>query len=242
MFAAQPPVARPVAALPFDIIGFDLDGTLVDSGADIAAAANHALVALGVPALPANEVVRFIGKGKRILLERSLQAAGVFSADLLAAALPLFDVHYERNLCVDTAPYPGALAAIEALRGLGGRIALCTNKSERFTRPLLRALDLDRHFDAIVCGDTLGPGKLKPAPDLLHHMIALAGGGRCVFLGDTSNDIDAARAAGVASIAVRHGFIDVADTLGADAIIDGFDGLVPLLARWPQASPARAKT
>jgi len=234
-------VAQSELAIPFDIIGFDLDGTLVDSGADLAAAANHALMTLGVPALPAEEVVRFIGKGKRLLIERSLQAAGILSPETLAEALPLFDAYYDRHLCVHTRPYPGALAAIAMLRDMGKRLAICTNKSERFTLPLLKTLDLDGLFDAIVCGDTLGPGKLKPAPDLLHHMVALAGGGRCVFLGDTSNDIDAARAAELASIAVRFGFVDVADDLGADAILDGFDGLLPLLTDWsPDLSPGKA--
>jgi phosphoglycolate phosphatase len=101
-------------------------------------------------------------------------------------------------------------------------------------RKLLDALDLSHHFAAIVGGDTLGPNRHKPKPDLLLDMIAKAGGGRTIFLGDTDNDTLAAKAAGVPSIAVSFGFVHAtAQSIGADAGIDHYDELVPLLEAWP---------
>jgi len=223
----------PSDRLPFDIVGFDLDGTLVDSAQDLAAAVNHALGAVGLPPHTLDDVKRFVGKGTRVLIERALRADNAYSEEALAEVFPIFSDYYLRNVSVHTVPYPGAIAAMDTLRARGVRLALCTNKNERFTLPLLRDIDLDGYFDAVICGDTLGAGMLKPKPEPLHAMVERAGGGRCVFLGDTSNDIDAAKAAGIESIAVRFGFIDEADGLGADAIIGHFDELVPLLARWP---------
>ncbi len=219
--------------IPFDIVGFDLDGTLVDSAQDLADAVNHALVTTGLPPHTLEDVKRFVGKGTRILIERALKADNAYSEAAMKAVLPIFTDYYAAHVCVHTMPYPGARAALDALKAEGIRLAVCTNKSGSFTLPLLEQLGLLPLFDAVISGDTLGPGILKPDPAPLHAMVERAGGGRCVFLGDTSNDIDAARAAGMASIAVRFGFIDEADSLGADATLAHFDDLVPLLSRWP---------
>jgi phosphoglycolate phosphatase len=219
--------------IPFDIVGFDLDGTLVDSAQDLANAVNHALGEMGLPLHSLDNVKRFVGKGVRVLVERALKADNAYSEEAIQAALPLFTDYYAANVCIHTLPYPGTVAALEALKARGTRLAVCTNKSERFTLPLLEKLGLLPLFDTVISGDTLGPGILKPDPAPIHAMVERAGGGRAVFLGDTSNDIDAARAAGIASIAVRFGFIDEADSLGADAILAHFDDLVPLLENWP---------
>ncbi|MBN8819547.1 MAG: HAD-IA family hydrolase [Sphingomonas sp.] len=219
--------------ISFDLVGFDLDGTLVDSSADLAAATNHALASIGLPTHDVEEVKRFVGKGTRIMLERALRASGDYSEARLDALRPAFADYYDRHLSVHTRPYSGAVDALDALRERGVRVGLCTNKSERFTLPLLEELGLHDRFDAIVCGDTLGAGVLKPDPAPVAAMVARAGGGRSVFLGDTSHDIDAARGAGIASIAVRFGFVDAADELGADAILDHYGDLLPLLEKWP---------
>jgi phosphoglycolate phosphatase len=217
----------------FDLVGFDLDGTLVDSSADLGVAINHALGIMGLPPHDLADIKRFIGKGTRIFVERALRADNAYSEEMVAKVLPLFQDYYLAHVCDHTAPYPGALDAMAELRTRGVRLALCTNKSERFTHPLLRALDLEKWFDAVICGDTLGPGTLKPSPAPIHAMVERAGGGEAVFLGDTSNDIDAAKAAGTATIAVRFGFVDEADLLGADATLAHFDDLLPLLDAWP---------
>ena len=218
--------------LPFDIVGFDLDGTLLDTSGDLAAAVNHAIGSIGRPPFAAEAVKPFIGKGARVMLERALVASGGSSPELLDELHPVLLDYYGRNLTRFTVPYPGLIAAMEALRARGIRLAICTNKVERFALPLIDALGLSSFFASIVGGDTVGVGKPHPAP--IHAMIERAGGGRCVFIGDTTNDIDGAKNAGVASIAVAFGFPDLpVHTLGADAVIAHFDELVPLLERWP---------
>jgi phosphoglycolate phosphatase len=112
------------------------------------------------------------------------------------------------------------------------RLAVATNKREVFARQLLEELGLIGRFATVIGGDTLGPGTSKPAPDMLREMVARCGGGRAAFVGDTTFDIGAARAAALPVVAVSFGFHDLPPAdLGADAVIDHFDELVPALAR-----------
>ena len=225
-----------MAIIPFDIVGFDLDGTLLDTGTDLANAVNHALGTIGHGPYPVEEIKPFIGKGARRMLERSLAASGVIDEAVADALMPVLLDHYAANISVNTVPYAGLPDAMDALQARGLRLAVCTNKREALARKLLDELGLSSRFAAIVGGDTLGPNFLKPKPDLLLDMIAKAGGGRTIFLGDTDNDTLAARAAGVPSIAVSFGFVHAtAQSIGADAGIDHFDELVPLLERWPSS-------
>ena len=121
---------------------------------------------------------------------------------------------------------------LDALDGHGVKIALVTNKLESLARSLLGELGLTDRFATIIGGDTLGPGRAKPQPDLLHLMIERLGGGPAAYVGDTTFDTGAARAAGLPCVAVSFGFNDVPPhELGADAVIDHFDELVPALAR-----------
>ncbi|MBP6029832.1 MAG: phosphoglycolate phosphatase [Sphingobium sp.] len=219
-----------MAQIPFDIVGFDLDGTLVDSSLDLAAAVNHTLGTVGLPPHEVDEIKQFVGKGTRVMLERALKASGDYTPELLDSLTPVLMAWYQEHLTDHTLLYPGAAEAMAELRGRGVRLAICTNKFERFTLPLLRDLELEPHFDAIIGGDTVG--KAKPHPEPLHEMVRRAGGGRCVFLGDTSNDIDGAKNAGLASIAVSFGFTDASAELGADAILHRFEDLVALLEGW----------
>ena len=219
---------------PFDIVGFDLDGTLLDTGADLAAAMNHALATIGRPPFAIEALKPLIGRGARSMLDRGLARTGGTSPALVDELLPKLLAFYEAHIAVHTKPYPGLLDALDAMTARGVRVAVCTNKRELLARKLLDALDLSPRFAAIVGGDTLGPGRLKPRPDLLVEMVARAGGGRAVFLGDTDNDTGAARAAGIPSIAVSFGFVPCTpQELGADAGIDHYDELVPLLEGWP---------
>jgi phosphoglycolate phosphatase len=220
--------------IPFDLVGFDLDGTLLDTGADLAAAVNHALATIGQAPFPVETIRPFIGRGAQRMLAQALAQAGLPDEALVERLLPVMLDHYAANIAIHTRPYPGLLAAMDALAASGVRLAVCTNKREAFALRLLAALDLSPRFAAIVGGDTLGPGRMKPLPDLLHEMVARAGGGRTIFLGDTDNDTLAARAAGIPSIAVSFGFVPcTAPELGADAGIDHYDELVPLLRAWP---------
>ncbi|CAH0353398.1 Phosphoglycolate phosphatase [Sphingobium sp. CECT 9361] len=225
-------MARAMVEIPFDIIGFDLDGTLLDTSGDLAAAVNHAITAIGRPAYPPDAIRPFVGKGARVMLERALAASGECTPALLDDRLPVLLDYYQQNLAIHSIPYPGCVAMLDALAARGLKLAICTNKAKRFAIPLMEQIGLSDRFATIIGGDTVGIAKPDPAP--IHEMIARAGGGRTAFLGDTINDIAGARNAGIASIAVSFGFLDgPVEDLEADAVIHHFDDLVPMLEGWP---------
>lgn len=231
-----PPPTRHGAAMahiPFDIVGFDLDGTLIDTSGDLAAAVNHAIGTVGLVPFPVAAIRPFVGQGARVMLDRALAASDAQDDALLAQLLPVLLDYYQQNLALHSIPYPGLLDAMDALAAAGVTLAICTNKAERFALPLMDQLGLSHRFASIIGGDTVGVGKPDPAP--IHAMIERAGGGRTIFIGDTINDIAGARNAGIASVAVSFGFLDgPVEDLQADAIIHHFDELLPLLQGWPQ--------
>lgn len=218
----------------FDIVGFDLDGTLIDTSGDLAAATNYAIGQVGRPPFPVEAIKPFVGKGAKVMLERALTASGGCTPALIEETLPILLDYYSQNLAVHSVPYPGLLAAMDALDAAGVKMAICTNKAERFAVPLMHQLGLADRFASIIGGDTVGIAKPDPAP--IHAMIERAGGGRTIFLGDTINDIAGARNAAIPSIAVSFGFLDgTVEELEADAVIHHFDELLPVLAAWPRA-------
>jgi phosphoglycolate phosphatase len=219
-----------MAQTTFDIVIFDLDGTLVDSALDLAAALNHALGELGRQPVPEQDVRRMVGQGARALLRKGLAATGAASDDLVEQCLPTFMAYYGAHIADHTRPFEGVEAALSALAGQDVRLGICTNKPESLTHKLIAALGWEGRFDAVVGGDTLPQRKPDPAP--VREAIARAGGGRAVFVGDSINDTDAARAAGIPCVALTFGFSDrPADQLGASALIDHFDQLIPVLER-----------
>lgn len=216
---------------PFAVIGFDLDGTLVDSSADIAAAANHVLTLAGRPNLPVPELAGMIGNGSRLLLERAFRrTGGDVSRDEMRPFIDAFMDYYGANLCVHTAPYPGCVEALDELAELGCTLAVVTNKFESFASTLLDQLGLLGRFATVIGGDTLGPGRSKPEPDPILEMMARCGGGMTAFVGDTTTDVRATTAAGVPCVAVSFGFNDLPPhELGARAVIEHFNALIPTL-------------
>ncbi len=221
---------------PFDIVGFDLDGTLFDTSRDLGVALNHALALAGRPPVPMEDVTRHIGGGAAQMLRSALtESGGVDEAafDGLQAELVAF---YAHNIAAHTALFPGGAAMLDALDARGVKIAIATNKKENLAVRLFEELGLLHRFACVIGGDTLGPGSSKPRPDMLHAMVERCGGGRAAFVGDTTFDTGAARAAGLPVVAVRFGFCDVPpDDLGADAVIDHFDELVSVLERLGQS-------
>lgn len=215
----------------FDIVGFDLDGTLIDTSGDLAAATNYAIGQVGRAPFPVEAIKPFVGKGAKVMLERALTASGECTPDLITQTLPMLLDYYQQNLAIHSLPYPGLLAAMDALDAAGVKMAICTNKAERFAVPLMEQLGLAHRFASIIGGDTVGVAKPDPAP--IHAMVARAGGGSAVFVGDTINDIAGARNAGIPSVAVSFGFVDgTVEELEADAVIHHFDELTPLLKTW----------
>lgn len=216
--------------IPFDVVLFDLDGTLADTALDLAAALNHALTELRRSPIPVEQVRRMVGQGVRALVQRGLAATGEVSADLTDLALPLFHQYYEGHIADHSRPFEGVETALDALDAQGVRTAICTNKLEALTHELVAALGWQGRFAAIVGGDTLPRRKPDPAP--VHEAIRRAGGGRAAFVGDSINDTDAARAAGIPCVALTFGFSDrPAEQLGATALIDHWDQLLPALER-----------
>jgi phosphoglycolate phosphatase len=220
-----------MAKFPFDIVGFDLDGTLLNTHEDLSAAVNHALALAGRPPVPASEVRALIGGGGKVMLRRALEITGGVP-DNLDELHGAFLQHYEANITVNTRLFPGGEAMLDGLADKGVQIAVVTNKLEALAAKSFDELGLTSRFYTIIGGDTLGPGRAKPKPDPLFEMIARAGGGRAVFVGDTTYDIGAAKAAGVPSVAVSFGYNDLPPLeLGANAVIDHFDELIPALER-----------
>lgn len=219
-----------MALIPFDVVAFDLDGTLADTAPDLAASLNHALAALGRPGIPADSVRHLIGHGARALLRKGLAATGAMSEELVERGFPVFLDHYGANICNGTKAYPALEASLDALTKQGVALAICTNKPERLTHMLVGALGWTGKFASIVGGDTLPVRKPDPAP--LHEVIARAGGGKAVFVGDSITDADTARAAQVPFVAVSFGFSDrPVEALGADVAIDSYDALIPALSQ-----------
>ncbi|MDP9056177.1 MAG: HAD hydrolase-like protein [Pseudomonadota bacterium] len=221
------------SAFPFQIVGFDLDGTLLDTEQDLGAALNHALSLIGRAPVAANSVRNLIGGGARQMLDRALAGSGGSEGlNVKRLHTELID-YYHQHIAVHTRLYPGGLAMLDALAGRGVMLAVVTNKLEALARQLLDEMALSERFYTIIGGDTLGRDRAKPKPDLILEMIARApclAVHRAAFVGDTSFDTQAARAARVPCVAVRFGFNDMpADELGADKIIDHYDELIPVL-------------
>jgi phosphoglycolate phosphatase len=215
---------------PFAIVGFDLDGTLLDTSGDLAAAVKHALGSIGRAPLSVEAVRPMIGGGARAMLQHGLDATGGYDVETLDRLHRLLLVHYEANLSVHTAPFPGAIEALDALAARGVVLGIMTNKLERFARAILESLGLTDRFATIIGGDTLGVS--KPSPEPIQALVAQCGGGTAAFVGDSIFDVQAAHAAGLPVIACSFGFLSQpVEALGADAIIDGYAELIPALKR-----------
>lgn len=217
---------------PFAIVGFDLDGTLLDTSIDIGHALNHTLKLVGRPMIPLTEMRRLIGGGTGQTLRAALEeTGGALPEDETRALQDELYQFYEANIATHTRLYPGGEAMLDGLADRGVTLAVATNKIERLARKVFTELGLLDRFATIIGGDTLGPGKAKPAPDMLREMVERCGGGAAAFVGDTTYDIGAARAAKLPVVAVSFGFHDLPPRqLGADAVIDHFDELVPTLS------------
>jgi phosphoglycolate phosphatase len=217
---------------PFQIVGFDLDGTLLDTSADLTAAVNHALGMVGRPPLTPNQVKPMIGGGAKLMLEHGLYASGGIPADGFKPLYRALLAFYEANITVHTRPFSGALAVLDQFDEWGIKYAVVTNKFESLARKALGELGLLDRLATVIGGDTLGPGRAKPEADPIREMITRCGGGRAAFIGDSIYDIMAAKAAGIPSVACSFGFLmQPVEELGADAVIDHFDELIPALLR-----------
>ncbi|MEN0104932.1 MAG: phosphoglycolate phosphatase [Pseudomonas sp.] len=190
------------------LVMFDLDGTLIDSVPDLAAAVDQMLVQLQRPAAGIEQVRNWVGNGARVLVRRALAGdmdhAAVNEADT-EQALALFSEFYADSHGLSTL-YPGVRETLKWLKGQGIEMALITNKPERFVGPLLDEMRIGRYFRWIIGGDTLP--QQKPDPTALNFVMQMAevSAAEAVFVGDSRSDVLAAKAAGVPCVAMSYGY------------------------------------
>lgn len=190
---------------PYSLVVFDLDGTLVDSASDIAEAVNRTLADWSLPRVEEAAIRGWIGDGARALVASAFAHAG--KAVDLDEVMPGFMVHYAECLLLYPTVYPGVVETLRALRERGVAVAVCTNKPERFVRPLLDALDLGGYFEVIVGGDTLPERKPSAAP--LLHVVDRFGlqVSQCLMVGDSATDVQTAAAADMPMALVTYGYL-----------------------------------
>jgi phosphoglycolate phosphatase len=222
-------LAAPAAARRTRLILFDLDGTLVDTAEDLAAAVNQCRIRRGLAPTPPPELRPWTSHGARGLIQRAfgMEPADPGYPELRAEFLD----YYEQALCVHSHLYEGIEQTLAAIEASDLRWGVVTNKPARFTGPLLRALGLERRAACVVSGDTTARPKPDPGP-ILHALEACTvQASDCVYIGDDLRDVQAGRAAGVATVVAAYGYsaaLEDVNTWQADLVIERPEDLL----RW----------
>ena len=198
--------------LNFDLVMFDLDGTLIQTSPEIADAINDALRELGLPEVKEQQVRDWIGHGTRDLLSQAIAfgtgvlAQAVRDAPEFPAQVAVFDKHYHLRCGTRSELFPQVRETLVALRERGIKLAIVTNKEARFTKPVLDFHQMHALFDEVISGDTFPAKKPNPA-GLLHCMTRFGvAADRALFVGDSSIDVATARNAGVPVWALPYGY------------------------------------
>jgi len=207
---------------------FDLDGTLIDSAPDLRTATNKLLRNYNRRDISMNEVKQFVGNGAAKLIERAFKATGI-EADL--ADIPKltneFLSLYDGHEADETSLYAGVLEILATLKDRGFRLALCTNKPQTPSENILRDLGIAHFFELVLGGDQLA--SKKPNPEMIHWIVnkMKLNVDEALMIGDSPNDIDAAKNAGMRNIAVSYGYRKITiEELNADIVIDEFQQLL----------------
>lgn len=226
-------MAIDLTALKGATIALDLDGTLVDTAPDAVGALATLMAEEGLVGPPLAVGRLMIGHGARVMVERGFAMAGVVLAgEPLTAMTERFGALYFGRIAHESLPYPGCLETLDQLSEAGAILAVCTNKRTVWARVILDALGMTDRFAAVIGADIAPAAK----PDARHliHTVETAGGEltRAILVGDSENDVYAARAAGTPSVFVTFGYCEfaVAD-LKPDAVIDSYAELPPVCAR-----------
>jgi phosphoglycolate phosphatase len=220
---------------PLSAVLFDLDGTLLDTVADIALALNRTLVEYACKALAEDDVRRMIGRGSPILIERAVASQGrAIDAATQAAMLERFFHHYgelEESNEDRAQPYSGAAESLLAVHDAGLRTAVVTNKQYRFADALLKRVGLIDWVDVVVGGDTCARRKPDPQPLLFACESLQVPPSDSLMVGDSVNDVQAARSAGIPVVCVSYGYNEgrPPHTLICDSLLDSLAELPGLL-------------
>lgn len=208
---------------------FDLDGTLVDTAADLAASMNHVLMSAGRAPAPLDRVRHLVGHGARAMLDRGFRQNGGDPVVDLDPHVSHFLEHYLQHIADQSRPFAGVVPILDQLQAEGAALAICTNKREAWARALLDALALSDRFAAIIGADTVGVAKPDPRPVMA--ALARTGASRGVFVGDSDTDIKAAQAAGMPCVAALFGYgpLDLANE--AFALFSSYDEALGLIRR-----------
>lgn len=222
----------------------DLDGTLMDTAPDLAAAANRMRADFGLPPLPLARVAAFVGKGAEVLVHRALtdDLDGLADADAFARGRSAFYAHYHDENGARAVVFEAVPQSLQQLREQGLKLACVTNKPREFTVPLLAKVGLAQYFDAVVAGDEVA--EKKPHPALLLEACRRLGlaPASVLLIGDSVNDAQAARAAGSRCVLVETGYNEgegVAQLAGAPGV-DAIFATLGDAARWILQRPMSA--
>jgi len=213
-----------------DAVLFDLDGTLADTAADLGAALNRLRSEAGHAPLPSETIRPHVSKGVRGLLGVGFRLTP--GDDRYAALHQRFLAYYAEALCVETRLFEGIDTLLDRLEVQGIAWGVVTNKTSRYTLPVMEALGLMRRAVCIVSGDS--SPRPKPAPDPLLLACAIAGAepARCLYVGDDLRDMQAARAAGMGAVAAAWGYLGddlPLEEWGADTILQSPADVIGLL-------------
>jgi phosphoglycolate phosphatase len=210
----------------------DLDGTLIDTAGEIAQAMGRTLDELKLPRVSAADVQTMIGRGVRMLVERVLARLGAKHVDL-DAAVERFEAHYAQTVGTTAVPFPGVMDGLRHLHEAGVKLAVVTNKPRFFTEQLLARAGIDRYFTSVVAGDD--GFRKKPQGDMLEAACRAMGTEptATLMLGDSDNDVLAARAAGCPVWCVPYGYNEgkAPETLQCDRLVATIEEAARLLTR-----------
>lgn len=221
----------PLPNIVFEAAIVDLDGTMIDTVGDFEVALRHSLADLGWPPVTREFISHTVGKGSEHLIRRTLEQVGA-PESLFDAAWQRYQHHYLATNGQHADVYPGVLQGLETLRSRGLRLACVTNKPTAFARPLLALKGLDGFFEAVFGGDAFERKKPDPLPLLKTCEALRSVPARTLMVGDSSNDAQAARAAGCPVVLVSYGYNHGEPVALAqpDAVIDRLEQLGALLS------------
>ncbi len=212
---------------------FDLDGTLVDSALDLTAAVDNMLQALGRSPAGEAKVRQWVGNGAPVLVMRALSgemhpAEDAVEPELFEAAFDVFLAAYTQSNGRYSRLYPGVNELLTHLQQAGVPMAVVTNKPMAFTTPLLQALKIDHYFGQVLGGDSLPTKKPDPLPLLTVLETAGCAPEQALMLGDSRNDVNAARAAGCPVVCVSYGYNhgEPVENCQPDRVVDSFVELI----------------